>query len=320
MSKIKIAVALLFILSIALTVLFYHTNTQNKTNSTLLDTINEQKAFTQEISKNIFYIYKNKSASTKQLDNSIKKFILNMNNKETLLKQTSSNGVKKQSKKIVLLWNNFYLHVQKFRDNSKVSTAYSGIILEKIVKDIYNINLDLVIEFNSLLKIQQAHFENSIDNLKTFQYILLSLLILVLIYLFSQLKATLNFIQKFLYTSKNIITNSSIKELKPLEVTNSNYDILHATTNFNILVNKIDNSILNSSKSIEHSYKSLEHVEENIENLLEFLSEMDDNKEIDRELTKKEDALIQSLEELTTTASKLKNLKADLDNLTSSKK
>ena len=64
MNKIKIAGVLLFILSIGLAILFYYTNNQNRVNTTLLNTINEQKAFTQEISKNIFYIYKNKNAST----------------------------------------------------------------------------------------------------------------------------------------------------------------------------------------------------------------------------------------------------------------
>ena len=37
----------------------------------------------------------------------------------------------------------------------------------------------------------------------------------------------------------------------------------------------------------------------------------------DKELTKKEDALIQSLEELTNSAQNLKNLKMDLDNIIS---
>ncbi|EDZ61603.1 hypothetical protein SMGD1_2344 [Sulfurimonas gotlandica GD1] len=44
---------------------------------------------------------------------------------------------------------------------------------------------------------------------------------------------------------------------------------------------------------------------------------MDNNEGIDKELTKKEDALIQSLEELTSSTLKLENLKADLDNLIS---
>jgi hypothetical protein len=57
-------------------------------------------------------------------------------------------------------------------------------------------------------------------------------------------------------------------------------------------------------------------VENNIEDLLELLSLMDDGN-IDKELTKKEDTLIQSLEELTSCAQKLQNLKVDLDNLIS---
>ena len=51
--------------------------------------------------------------------------------------------------------------------------------------------------------------------------------------------------------------------------------------------------------------------------LLDLMSAMDENDEINKELTKKEDALIQSLEELTSTTLKLENLKADLDNLIS---
>ncbi|WP_039920232.1 hypothetical protein, partial [Sulfurimonas gotlandica] len=58
-------------------------------------------------------------------------------------------------------------------------------------------------------------------------------------------------------------------------------------------------------------------VENNIEDLLELLYVMDNNEGIDKELTKKEDALIQSLEELTSSTLKLENLKADLDNLIS---
>ncbi|WP_040766580.1 hypothetical protein [Sulfurimonas gotlandica] len=123
--------------------------------------------------------------------------------------------------------------------------------------------------------------------------------------------------QKFIHTSKKIITNSSIKDLEPIKINNNSSELLEASNNFNYLVEKINNSIYNSAKSIEHSYKSLELVENNIEDLLELLYVMDNNEGIDKELTKKEDALIQSLEELTSSTLKLENLKADLDNLIS---
>ena len=315
MNKIKIIGAFIFILSVSLAVLSNLISQNNQINSELISTINEQKAFTQEISKNIFYIYKNKNASTSQLNNSIKSFISNMQTREKKLNNISSKNIQEQTDKIILLWNEFYSNVQDFRDLNKITTAYSNVILEKIVKNIYNTNLKLVVEFDKLLKMNQEHFEETQKSKKTLQYTLYILLIISLIYLFTQLKTIIFFMQKFLNTSKSIITNSSIKELKPIEVNKSSEDILQASNNFNFLVQKINSSIENSSLSIEHSYKSVELIEKNIEGLLELFYEMQENKEFDKELTKKEDALIQSLEELTTSAQKLKDLKINLDNL-----
>ena len=317
MTKIKIVGALVFTLSIILAVLFNYVSEQSKISNNLLDTINQQKAFTQEISKNIFYIYKNKNASNSQLDSSIKSFVSNMNNRENKLNRVNFIAIKDQSAKILILWNNFYLEVQNFRNFSKTTTVYSSIILEKLVNNIYKINLNLVVEFDKLIKIHQTELQNSIAIYKNIAYALFFLLVVLLIYLFTQIKEILIFIQKFLTTSKRIRSNSSIKELELLEsdINSSNSNISDATDNFNYLVNKINDSVEYSSKSIEHSYKSLESVEKNIEDLLELLYTMENNKELNKDLTKKEDAIIQSLEELTTSSQHLKELKIDLDNL-----
>lgn len=317
MTKIKVVGVLVFILSIALAFLSSYISNENKNNNHILDNINSQKDFTQEISKNIFYIYKNQNTSTKQLDDSIRKFIDNLNNKDKVLNKINSVAIKNKNDEIVLLWNKFYLHVQNFRDTRKVMTAYSSILLEQVVNDIYNTNIKLVVEFNELTKMHNQYFQEKIDNEKNLQYLLFITLVLLLIYLFSQLKNVITFMQKFIQTSKNIITNSSIKELEPINVNQNNNELLQASNNFNFLVEKINSSIEHSTNSIEHSYNSLEHVERNIEDLLELLSVMDEDESIDKELTKKEDALIQSLEELTSSALKLENLKSDLDKLVS---
>jgi len=319
MTKIKIVGAVVFTLSITLAVLFSYVSHKSKISNNLLDTINQQKAFTQEISKNIFYIYKNQNASTAQLDSSIKSFITNVNKRDQKLDGVDSVAIKEQSAKILLLWNTFYLKVQNFRDLNKNATTYSSIILEKLVNNIYNINLDLVIEFDKLIKIYQKELQSTLDIYKDIEYSLFFLLVISLVYLFTQIKEILIFIQKFLITSKKIISNSSIKDLEPIknESNSSNASLSDATDNFNFLINKINDSVLYSSKSIEHSYKSLELVEKNIEDLLELLYTMENNKDLDKDLTKKEDVIIQSLEELTTSAQNLRELKIDLDNLTS---
>ena len=316
MNKIKITTILIFILAISLIVLSISINQDNKTHNNILKTINDQKNFTQEISKNIFYIYKNKNRSSSQLDNTIKEFIKNIdtNNKQHTI---SSHKIKQQNQKIFNLWNTFYSKVDNFRKLNKIATPYSSIILEQTLKDIYNLNIKLVVEFDKLIEIQQESFKTTIKTKKTIQYLLFIALLSLLIYLFTQQKTTISFIQKFLNTSKNIITNSSIEDLKPIEVKTNTNEILQATNNFNFLVQKINNSIENSSKSIKHSYNSIELLEQNIEELLELFYEMQEDKAFDKEMTKREDILIQSLEELTTSAKKLQNLKKDLDNLIS---
>lgn len=320
MTKIKVAGLLIFILSIALAFLSSYISNENRINNNILDTINAQKGFTQEISKNIFYIYRNNNASSQQLDDSIRKFINNLNNKDEILKNINSESIKKESDKIVILWNQFYLYVQNFRDQRKTVSAYSSILLEQVVNDIYNTNIKLVVEFNKLIKMHNQYFEKTLNSYKNLQYTLFLILALLLIYLFSQIKNVISFMQKFIQTSKDIITNSSIKGLQPISINNNSSELLEATNNFNFLVDKINNSIRNSSQSIEHSFISLQYLESDIENLLELLCIMDDSESIDKELTKKEDTLIQSLEELTSSTIKLENLKSDLDNLVSAYK
>ncbi|WP_321778010.1 hypothetical protein [Sulfurimonas sp.] len=321
MTKIKIVGVFIFLSSIALTFISNYIYHENKINNNLLDVINNQKAFTQEISKNIFYIYKNKKnnnqISIKQLDDSINKFLNNLHNKNEVLKEIDSLTIKNKSEEIVLLWNQFYLEVQHFRNNSKIITPYSSILLEKCVNDLYKVNINLVIKFNELIHIHNLYFNKTINNYKNLQYTLFAFLVFLLLYLFTQLQSTMEFIQQFRKTSKNIINNSSIKELKPIKIKNSSQELTEASDNFNFLVDKVNSSLNYSSDSIKNSYESLELVENNIEDILTLLYAMDNSDSIDKELTKKEDIIIQSLEELTTSTQKLENLKINLDNLIS---
>jgi len=155
MNKVKIIGVIILIVTIALAIISYYLSEQNQLNTNILKTINLQKAFTQEISKNIFYIYKNKNKSTIQLEKSIENFLNNMDKRDNTLIKIESNAIKQQSDKIVLLWNKFYLDVQKFRTQSKTITTYSNIILEQTVKNIYNVNLSLIIEFDKLMLLHQ---------------------------------------------------------------------------------------------------------------------------------------------------------------------
>ncbi|MFT5662396.1 MAG: methyl-accepting chemotaxis protein [Sulfurimonas sp.] len=307
MKQIKITGIFIFIISITLAILFNYTSKDNSSHNDFVNEINKQKVFTQEISKNIFYIYKNKDFSTSQLDKSIKDFLNYMKHSERT--QT-------HNQKTITLWNEFYLHVQKFRDYSKTTSTYSKILLEDIVKDIYNTNLKLFVEFDKLVARDEVLFHMRIMILEYTQYILFVVLVLLLMYIFTQIRSIVEFVQKFIFTSKSIINNSTIKNLLPIEIDNKSIEVSQAKDNFNTIVQKINTSVEHSSNSIKHSYQSLETLEQHIEELLELIYAMNENI-IDKELIKKEDAVIHSLEELSSTTRGLKNLKSDLDSLIS---
>lgn len=306
MKKIKFLGAVIFVLSLLLALIFTHTHTRSLEHKKNIDILGKQKDFTQEISKNIFYIYQSKGYGDDELNSVVKLFIDNMNSQDDSVEV---------NKKIVHLWNKFYLLVQTFRDDIKSNSPYSTITLQKHVKDIYDTNQELIVEFDKLIKSKQDTYAKEQNIFKTIQYLLFVVLVMLLIYLFFQLRGVIEFIQRFINSSKKIIKNSSIKDLKPIEIEQKNIEIKEAQENFNILVSNIDNSIKNYSKSVEYSNELLVTLERDMEELMEFIYEMNESKR-DKELIEKEDIVIQSFEELSGCVKKLNNLKNDLQALT----
>jgi len=304
MNKIKIIGAILLILSIVLAFLSNFIAAESRVNIMNLNYINEQKAFTQEISKSIFYTYRNGNKPSKRLDKTIKKYLKNVKINES---EYTQNRV------ISILWNIFYADVQKFRTQQKVTTGYNSVITAKLVNRIYHNNVLLVNEFNKIIKQKQMQYYENIDGYKKIQYVLFFILIGLLIYLFTQVSVIIKFIQKFSKTSQNIIENSTIQGLEPITEMEQS-ELKEASNNYNHLVEKINSSLKYSSKSMVQTTKALKEVEHNIEGFMEFLSTMKNDES--NELFEKEDAVINSLEGLMRLGKKLKNLQGDLDELT----
>ena len=114
MTKIKILGIIILILSIYLIILSSSMNDKNIIHNNIIDTINKQKTFTQEISRNIFYVYRNRDASISELNESIDKYIGNINTKNKNLTITFSTNIKKQDSKIKVLSQDFYIYMQVF--------------------------------------------------------------------------------------------------------------------------------------------------------------------------------------------------------------
>ena len=303
MNRIKIVGATLLLLSIILVFLSNFIAHENKLNISTLNYVNEQKAFTQEISKTIFYTYRNSIKSSENLETTIEKYIKNRKIDEIEFTQ---------NRVITTLWNIFYADVQKFRIQQKISTGYNSVITAKLVNRIYHNNVLLVNEFDKLITQKQFQYHKNIDGYKKIQYALFSILIALLIYLFSQVKVILEFIQTFSRTSKNIIENSSIQGLSPIKEVKQS-ELKEATQNYNYLVEKINHSISYSSQSLEQSTKALEELEDNIEDFISLLATMQN--EESNKLFEKEDAVIESLESLMKLKEKLTNLQGNIDRL-----
>ncbi len=244
MNKIKITGLIIFILLIILAVISKNISEHNNINNNFLETINSQKSLAQDISKHIFYIFKRNNTSTQQLDDSIKIFLNSMHDKDTRDQKILSNELKIQNKRILFLWNKFYLDVQEFRNNSKATTAYSSILLNKIVKDIYIGNLNLMVEFDKLILIHKENFYNVHYKHTLIQYFIFLILLISLIYLLIYISKTSNNLDKLM----NKI-DSSIESIDQVESDTQNVlDDIELCEDEDIIINALDELMISSIK------------------------------------------------------------------------
>ncbi len=325
MKKIKFIGIVIFMLTITLIYISVYISEQNKTHTMILESIHNQKALIQSIAKNSFYLYREKSKNlledipTKRLDKSIEQFYIIANNENKLLKTIKSTNIIQQNNLIYKLWNNFHKDILTFEQQIEVTIPYTNILLEKTVSRIFNQNLYLITQFDKLIQLQKQYFAQLVLKYKQLEYILLFLIVLCVLYLLTQINTVISFVQQFLQTSNKVIENKSIEDIQPIKINQNNSEIQQATNNFNAMVSKINTSIQIASNSIEDTSKSLENIENNIEEFLILLNTMDKDHKIDIEITKKEDAVIQALDELMSITDKLDNLKHNLHNLIQSK-
>ena len=92
MTKIKVVGIIILILSISLIILSSSINDKNIAHNNIIDAINKQKTFTQEISRNIFYVYRNRDASVSELNESIDKYVDNISNNKNLITYENSSS------------------------------------------------------------------------------------------------------------------------------------------------------------------------------------------------------------------------------------
>ena len=307
MREIKMVGGMIFVLSIVLILYASFIAQQNRLHQARVVFISEQKAFTQEISKSIFYLYRNGQQDDTYLNSIVKKYLDNLSHNE---------GAFTQNQEIVTLWNRFYADVQRFRDQQGVQTGYDSLLMPKLVNRIYQNNLLLVDQFEQRLKQEQASHDEMMRRYRGLQYGLFAILLGLLLYLFSRIHWVMEFIQQFTQTSKKIVENATIRGLKPITLNTENGLISTATQNHNQLVEQINQAIQQSRTSLINSTQSLEHLAQQIEAYMELIAQMQQhNAQAEEEIFQREDAVIDSLEILMRLRQQLDQLEQDLEHL-----
>ncbi len=306
MKGIKIVGGVIFILSIVLILYASFIAEQNRIYQARVVFISEQKAFTQEISKSIFYLYRNRKQDDTHLNSIVKKYLDNL---------SSNEGAFTQSREIVTLWNRFYADVQRFRDQQEVQTGYDSLLMPKLVNRIYQNNLLLVEQFEQRLKEEQASHNEMMRRYHGLQYGLFMVLLGLLLYLFGRVHWVMEFIQQFTQRSKKILENTTIRGLKPITLKADNALVSTATENHNQLVEEINLALKQSRLSLSRSTHSLEQLAQRIEAYMELIAQMQKSDVDAEEIFRREDTVIDALETLMRLRRQLNQLEKKLEHL-----
>lgn len=320
-SKIKLIGTLFVILMISIVATTIYLNEKNKKDSSIINTAGKQRMLSQKISKNIFYIYHN-DVSNVELEEAINEFIYNLdilkNENITLeISKKQNLEIKKQLLRIEILWNDFYTNINAFKENMNKKNSLNELLLQNIIKTVYDTNITLLNELNILVSMYESYTQEKSNYLQYIQYFFGILLLLLVAYSFLQLKAMESNAKKFFEYSKKVIEYPNDTQLEPIEL-NAEKEIEEATDTINCFIEKINSAMNYSASAMEQSKNASIKLEEITDEFDIIINELKGSAEISKHLDKSEEIAIQTQEELIKSTKKLQELKKELDLLLSS--
>ncbi|QKF74025.1 PilJ domain-containing protein [Aliarcobacter faecis] len=316
-TKIKILGILFTLLMSSIVTTTIYLNNKNQKDAMIINIAGKQRMLTQNISKNIFYLYSNKTANQNELDESISEFIYNLSslkggNNLDKLKDSPNIKIDKQMLKVELLWTNFLKNIELFKelllDESKKDE------LTNIVNNIYNSNSILLSEVDALVSLHTINSEQKINFLKNTQYFFALLIVLLILYSFLELKTMEKNALKFIEESKKIMDQDLEEPLKPLKI-EAEGELIEASNMFNSFLNKINSAIIDSNSALEQSKNASYKLEELTSEFDEIINELQDKSDISKQLNRSEDIAIQTQEQLLHSNKRLMELKNELEKI-----
>jgi Type IV pili methyl-accepting chemotaxis transducer N-term len=321
-TKIRFIGILFIVLMTSIIATTIYLNEKNKKDALLINIAGKQRMLTQNISKNIFYLYHNNNDSYSELDSSTIEFIYNLNslkdgNTLTGISKAPTDEIAKQLSKVEVLWNNFHKNINDFKELVQKNDTNNDAILKNIVNSVYSTNTILLSEVESLVSMYTIHTERKSDYLRYIQYIFAIIIILLMIYSFSQLKSMEENAKRFFEESKRIMENDNNELLVPIKI-EAEKEIVDATDTINCFIDKINSAMTYSANAIEQSKNASIKLEEITDEFDKIIDELTNSADISKQLNKSEDIVIQSQENLMNSTKKLQELKNELDKLLNS--
>lgn len=323
-TKIKLLGSLLVVLMLSVISTTIYLNQQTEKDALLINIAGKQRMLTQQISKNIFYIYYSSNKDFYELNSAIKEFIDGLNtlkhgNTQKNIYPVSSKKISKQQHEIELLWKRFYNNIQNFKLYTN-STQDNTKKLENIVTSIYKENTILLDNVDKLVTMYTNNSENKTNFIKLFQYSSGFILLLIFLYSLLQLKVIESHVEVFMnYSKKLAINNEDVKKLKPLKLeAESESEIIEVSDTINCFIQKVNSAMDYSSEALLQSERASNKLEELTDEFDTIIDELKDKSQANMYLNNSEDIVIESTEELINSTKKLSNLKLELEKLTKS--
>ena len=316
-TKIKVIGILFALLMTSIIATTIYLNNKNEKDAMIINIAGKQRMLTQNISKNIFYLYSNPKSSQNELDTSIEEFIYNLEslkggNSLGKLKEAPNMQIDRQMLQIEYLWSIFYQNIVKFKELIHNNTNQKE--LQNIVNIIYETNPELLYEVDALVSLHTINSEQKIRFLKNSQYFFAILILFLIIYSFLELKTMEKNALRFLEESKKVMEQNFEEPLKPLKI-EAEGELVEASNIFNRFLNKINSAIIDSNSALEQSKNASYKLEEISNEFDEIINEIQNKSEISKQLNKSEDIAIQTQEQLLHSSKRLNELKNELEKI-----
>ena len=318
-TKIKFIGILFLVLMTSIISTTIYLNSKSKKDALIINVAGKQRMLTQNISKNIFYLYYIKDGVHTELDNSVIEFVYNLNslkdgNNLIGIEKAPTDLIAKQLAKVEIMWNTFYQNIENFQKLNNKEDVVSQNELKKTIEAIYNTNTTLLNEVDNLVSMYTTYSEEKMNYLKYAQYFFALIIIALIIYSFSQLKAMEENAKRFLEESKKIIEQDIDEPLSPIKIEAEN-EIVEATNTLNCFIQKINSAVTYSANAIEQSKNASQKLEELSEEFDLIIDGLKNSADISKQLNKSEDIVIQSQEDLVNSTKRLQELKNELNKI-----